>query len=194
MTSRPALPTAQPSHESAGQDTSKARVFFALWPDPGVQAQLVQHGRELHRLAGGRLTRQESIHVTLVFLGDIGVDRLEDVRAAGAGATFEPFTLSIETAGCWSHNRVAWLAPRATPVPLLTLVAGLEAALGQAGFRLEARPYAPHITVVRNARCGRLEPAITPVEWRVEDFVLVHSRLDSNGSHYAVVGRWPAAS
>ncbi len=178
-----------------GQDTtSNVRVFFALWPDSAVQAQLLQHGRELHRLAGGKLIRQESIHLTLVFLGDIGVDRLEDVRAAGAGAAFEPFTLSIETAGCWNHNRVAWLAPRATPAPLLALVAGLEGALGRVGFRFDVRPYAPHITVVRKARCARLGTAITPVEWQVDDFVLVHSRLDSEGSRYTVVGRWSAAS
>ena len=169
-------------------------MFFALWPDAAVQGQFLKHGRELHRLAGGRLTRQESIHLTLVFLGDIGVDRLKDVRAAGAGAAFEAFTLSIETAGCWSHNRVAWLAPRATPVQLLALVAALEGALAQAGFRFDARPYAPHITVVRKARCGRLDMAIAPIEWQVEDFVLVRSRLDSEGSRYTVVDRWPAAS
>jgi 2'-5' RNA ligase len=179
---------------SEPSEPSKARVFFALWPDLGVQAQLFQHGRELHRLAGGRLTRQESIHLTLVFLGDIGVERVEDVRAAGAGAAFEPFTLSIDDAGCWKHNRVAWVAPRATPEPLLALVAGLEAGLQQTGFRFERRPYAPHITVVRKARCGRIGIAIAPVEWRVEDFVLVRSQLDSEGSRYTVIGRWPVAS
>jgi RNA 2',3'-cyclic 3'-phosphodiesterase len=172
-------------------ETSKARVFFALWPGVGVQLQLLQHGRELHRLAGGRLTRPESIHLTLVFLGDIGVDRLEDVRAAGAGAAFAPFELSIDSAGCWNHNRVAWLAPRATPAPLQALVDGLEARLQQAGFRFDARAYAPHITVIRKAHCGRIDIPIAPVEWRIEDFVLVRAQLDSEGSRYTVIGRWP---
>lgn len=166
-------------------------MFFALWPDQSVQAQLWQHGCELHRLTGGRLTRQESIHLTLVFLGDIDVDRLEDARAAGAGAAFEPFTLSIDDAGCWNHNRVAWLAPRAAPAALLALVATLEARLQRGGFRFDARPYAPHMTVVRKARCGRFDVALAPVEWRVEDFVLVHSQLDSDGSRYTVIGHWP---
>jgi 2'-5' RNA ligase len=167
------------------------RVFFALWPHLGVQAQLLEHGRELHRLTGGKLTRQESIHLTLVFLGDVGVERLEDVHAAGAGVAFKPFTLSVDHAGCWNHNRVAWLAPRATPEALRALVAGLEAGLERAEFRFDARPYAPHITVIRKARCGRIDIAIAPIEWRVENFVLVRSQLDSEGSRYTVIGRWP---
>ena len=172
-------------------ETGKARVFFALWPGAGVQLQLLQHGRELHRLAGGRLMRQESIHLTLVFLGDVDVGRLEELRAAGAGAAFEPFDLCVDSAGCWNHNRVAWLAPRATPAPLQALVDGLEARLKQAGFRFDARPYAPHITVIRKARCGRIDIPIAPVEWRIEDFVLVRAQLDTEGSRYTVIGHWP---
>jgi len=176
---------------SESSAASQARVFFALWPGAGIQLQLLQHGRELHRLAGGRLTRQESIHLTLVFLGDVGIERLDELRAAGAGVAFEPFDLSIDSAGCWNHNRVAWLAPRATPVPLQALVDGLEASLRQGGFRFDARPYAPHITVIRKARSGRIDIPIAPVEWRIEDFVLVRAQLDTDGSRYTVIGRWP---
>ena len=169
----------------------KARVFFALWPESGVQSSLHRHAGELHRQLGGKLTRQESIHLTLVFLGDVALDRLDEARAAGARAGFEPFNLNIETAGCWTHNRIAWLAPLATPAPLLALVNGLEAALNQAGFNFDVRPYAPHITVLRKARCRSMDATLTPVEWRVQDFVLVRSALDSAGSRYRIIGRWP---
>jgi 2'-5' RNA ligase len=169
----------------------KARVFFALWPEAGVQSSLHRHAGELHRRLGGKLTRQESIHLTLVFLGDTRLDRVDDARAAAARVGFEPFSMNIETAGCWSHNRVAWLAPVATPASLLALVNGLEAALNQAGFNFDARPYAPHITVLRKARCGPMDATLTPVVWRVQDFVLVRSALDSAGSRYSIIGRWP---
>ena len=81
-----------------------ARTFFALWPDPQAQQALLRHGRDIHRLTGGTLARLESIHLTLVFLGEIDAPRVEVARAAAAKAEFKPFTLSIETAGCW--NRV----------------------------------------------------------------------------------------
>lgn len=166
------------------------RTFFALWPDHETQRALLRHGRDIHRLTSGTLTRLDSIHLTLAFLGEIDVTRIEDARAAGANADFRSFILSIETAGCWNHNRVAWLAPRTTPTELSTLVATLEAGLRDAGFELEARPYAPHITVVRKARCGRMDFAFEPIEWRVREFVLVRSELQSAGSRYSVIGRW----
>ena len=174
------------------QDSKRemARTFFALWPDRQAQQALLRHGRDIHRLTGGTLARLESIHLTLAFLGEIDGARLEAARAAAMTAELKPFTLSIETAGCWNHNRVAWLAPRHTPAELSTLVVTLEAGLRAAGFSLETRPYSPHITVVRKARCGRMDIAFDPVEWRVKEFVLVRSELDSAGSRYSVIGRW----
>ena len=148
----------------------------------------------MHKRLSGRLTRQESIHLTLVFLGDVGPDRLTSAREAAAGAPFEPFSLSIERPGCWPHNRVAWLAPRTTPQALLALVQSLEGRLGEAGFRFEARPYAPHITVLRKARCAPLDMRLEPIAWAVRHFVLVRSRLDAAGSRYSVIGRWPEQS
>ena len=169
----------------------QARVFFALWPDAPIQARLADHAYELHRRLGGKLTRQESIHLTLVFLGDVALDQLPLLHGAAAGACFEPFSLQVEQAGCWHHNGVAWLAPRSTPDALLALVRSLEATLLRAGFQLDGRPYAPHITVLRKARCQRLDLALDPVAWPVADFVLVRSQLDAGGSRYTVIGRWP---
>jgi RNA 2',3'-cyclic 3'-phosphodiesterase len=169
-------------------------MFFALWPEPAVQAGLAQHGRELQRQVGGRPTRQGSIHLTLAFLGDVALDRMEVVGAVGSRAEFEPFSFTLETAGCWGHNGVAWLGPRVTPKPLLSLVASLRGALRENGFRVEERPYAAHVTVVRKARCGPLDHTVVPVEWRVDEFVLVRSELNAEGARYVVIGRWPRAS
>ncbi|HTS55362.1 MAG TPA: RNA 2',3'-cyclic phosphodiesterase [Burkholderiales bacterium] len=186
-------PPAEARERAVRQGSSQARVFFALWPDPEIQAALAQHGGALQRRMGGKPTRQESIHLTLAFLGDIDLDRMDDVRAIGARAAFQPFAFTIDTAGCWGHNGVAWLGPRATPAPLLSLVGSLEAALLDAGFRVEQRRYAAHVTVVRKARCRPIDLALAPIEWRVEQFVLVRSELNVEGSRYTAIGRWPAA-
>jgi 2'-5' RNA ligase len=183
------------AHERAlGRGLARARVFFALWPESAVQAGLAQHGRELQRQVGGKATRQESIHLTLAFLGDVALDRMDDVRAVGARAGFEPFAFTLEAAGCWGHNGVAWIAPRVTPEPLLSLVGSLGAALLDAGFRVDARPYAAHVTVVRKARCRPIDLTLAPVRWQVDDFVLVRSELEAGGSRYTVIDRWPQAN
>ena len=173
--------------------TGHARMFFALWPDAGVQALLSRHARELQREVGGKLAREETIHLTLAFLGDIALDRLCDVQNIGARARFHPFTLALDAAGCWGHNGIAWLGPHTTPEPLLWLVDSLRGRLQESGFRVEQRPYAAHVTVVRKARCAPIRLTLAPIEWRVDAFVLVRSELDAGGSRYTMLGRWPDA-
>jgi 2'-5' RNA ligase len=47
------------------------RLFFACWPDAALQEQLAQLGRQLQRQSGGKPSRRENLHLTLVFLGDV---------------------------------------------------------------------------------------------------------------------------
>ena len=169
----------------------RVRAFFALWPAPETQHLMLRHARDIHRLTGGTLTRPESIHLTLAFLGEIDAARIDAARDAAARAEFKPFALSIETAGCWNHNRIAWLAPRDRPAELDALVTTLGSGLRDRGFSFEERPHSPHITIVRKARCGRMDFAFEPIKWRVREFVLVRSQLHPEGSRYSVVGRWP---
>ena len=171
---------------------SKARVFFALWPDEDIQARLLRQGCELHRRLHGKLTRQESIHLTLAFLGDVTSEGLVLANEAAAGAQFDSFALSVDRGGCWRHNNVGWVAPSSVPDALHALANSLADRLRAAGFELEDRPYSPHITLVRKAHCRPLDLRLDAVEWPVRDFVLVESQLDALGSRYTVIGRWPA--
>src|SRR5262245_61031269 len=121
--------------------TGKARMFFALWPDAEVRGQLIRYGSRMHRLLGGKLTREESVHLTLLFLGDVALERLPAIQARAASICFEPFVLPIERAGCWRHNSIGWVGPNETPAPLANLVASLERALAEDEFRFDPRPY-----------------------------------------------------
>ena len=47
------------------------RLFFALWPDEGVRAELARWTRALHAACGGRTTRADKLHLTLAFLGEV---------------------------------------------------------------------------------------------------------------------------
>jgi 2'-5' RNA ligase len=167
------------------------RVFFALWPDDTVRHGLMQVGLKMHRQLGGKLTREASVHLTLLFLGDIPVERLEALQTLAASVPFEPFILPIEQAVYWHHNRVAWVGPWQTPPALARLVSALEEPAAAQGFRFDRRPFAAHITLLRKAGSGPLDVKIPRIDWQVRDFVLVRSQLDRSGSRYTVIGRWP---
>jgi len=65
-------------------DKPTARVFFALWPKPAESKHLAAWQAPLERLCGGRAMRSETLHNTLVFIGDVdGMTRC--AQASGAG-------------------------------------------------------------------------------------------------------------
>jgi len=167
-----------------------ARVFFALWPDDPVRSALHDAGRRLHQAVQGRLTRAPSIHLTLLFLGHVAEARLDALREAVSSVPVEPFSMSLDRAACWRHNRIAWVGPSNPPQPLEDLVRRLSARVEAAAFDFDRKPFAAHVTLVRNAQCGPPLALPAPIEWAVRGFVLVRSQLDAGGSRYEVIGQW----
>ena len=68
----------------------------------------------------------------------------------------------------------------------------LQEGLRKVGFSFDDRPvFAPHVTLLRNARCNEVEmPSLTPLEWAADEFVLVKSVTTDAGATYEVIGRW----
>lgn len=169
-----------------------ARVFFALWPDPTVRSALHRRGQALHRELGGKLTRADSIHLTLLFLGSVPEASLPSLQHAAGRVRFAPFSMTIDTARCWKHNDIAWVGPSRMPAALPDLVGRLEGEAAQAGFGFDRGPYAAHVTLVRKAKCRAVDIGPFAIEWTVSEFVLLRSQLDAAGSRYSVIGRWAA--
>ncbi|HEX8988114.1 MAG TPA: RNA 2',3'-cyclic phosphodiesterase [Rhodocyclaceae bacterium] len=168
------------------------RLFFALWPAAAVAGELDRLAREVQRACGGRATRRDSLHLTLAFLGDVPADRVSAAEAAADAVAGGRFLLELDRLACWKHNRIVWAGCERTPAALADLAAGLGDNLRAAGFVLDARPFAVHATLVRNADCRvALPPLQPPLHWQVDDFALIESRLAPGGSRYAIVRRWP---
>ncbi len=169
-------------------------MFFALWPDAAAVSRLHALANQLHAQRGGRIMRADSLHTTLVFIGDVAQARLPDLRTAAAGVRASAFGVAFDTIGCWRHNHIVHLGMREVPAALRALQSSLAAHLRAAGFALEKRGFSPHVTLLRKAACGEMEkenPATEPVAWSVRDFVLVKSSISANGSRYEQIGRWP---
>jgi 2'-5' RNA ligase len=176
-----------------------ARVFFALWPTPEVADRLGDIARDAALSFGGRATRRDTIHLTLAFLGNVPEVRLPELSAVAATVSVEPFTISLDQLGFWSHNHLLWAGCRTPVVPLGELFGRLRQTLVQAGFRVggEGRDFAPHVTLVRRVpeasapSANRPLPSITPLHWRNERFVLVRSTLSALGPVYQVIEEFP---
>ena len=173
------------------------RVFFALLPESDLGEDLIDRTRTA---LGGkqsvrghfRLPRATGLHLTLLFLGDVGEARLpglwKSVADALAGAP-RP-RLVIEHAGAFperGRERVLWLGVREVDRPgrLERLFHGVLDGARAAGCNIgtdTGRPFRPHITVARpkdlaRPRCVpdafyRLAPELP---WTPEHLTLVES-------------------
>jgi len=173
------------------------RAFLAI-PLPSdarraaVSAQRIFGGME----DGWRFAREDGLHLTVRFLGDVDPSRRPVLDAAWREAAKGTGPLTLRVAGASvlptsARPRVVWLnVSDETPDGRLSRLAGrVEAAARALGFPHEDRPFAAHVTLARARRGGR---ASAPPVLRVGDLgafvadrlVLFRSELSPGGSRY----------
>ncbi len=145
----------------------------------------------MHTLCGGRRTPASFIHITLAFLGAVAVSRVAELQRLAAQLESAAFDIELTHSGCWQRSRIAWVAPVQIPQALTDLVDKLRCQLQTAGYSVDLRAYAPHVTLLRKANCPPLLPAITTMSWTAHDFVLVKSGVVEHEPSYEIIGRWP---
>ena len=166
-------------------------LFFALWPEDAVRAQMEVRTKALDRQhhPHGRLLKPERYHLTLQFLGghtDIPPQLVEDAMSVAGRVRTPAFDLSLDQAG--SFQKVWWLGSAQPPAGLEALWQALDADPMHAWVKgVSPDGFIAHVTVVRDATT-RLPPTpISPIVWRVRGFVLIDSQPPRP---YAILHRW----
>lgn len=184
-----------PDNPAAPAEPSRVRVFFALWPTAAERGRLAAWQGPLHRLCGGRVMRGETLHATLVFVGELERSRLEALQLAAQEVDGERFALCFDEARYWGHNHIAYAAPRDVPQQLARLVGALEQRLARHHFKFDRREYKPHVTLLRNAQWSDTPlPEMRRVCWQANDFALLQSVQQDGVASYRVLARFPLAS
>ena len=138
--------------------------------------------------------RRDTLHQTLAFVGDVRRERIPELVAVGRAQGFTEFDFELDLIRRWPRNRIIWAGSSAPPPAMVELATSLVGQLIHAGFRLEARDFVPHVTLVRNSD---RPPASNDKEsfcWRVDEFVLVESIRSDKGAHYRIVARFGAVN
>lgn len=171
--------------------TRSRRLFFALWPSPELRARIASEAGEAIRRTGGRPIAARNLHVTLLFLGAVPVERIEAVISAAAELHGTAFELVLDQVETWPDSNVLCLTSRQSPAALIDLSEQLRNRLSVREFEFREQVFHPHVTVARNVPRKRSTAPIAPLHWPVSDFVLVDSNMTKTGSEYAVLARWP---
>lgn len=157
------------------------RVFLALWLPTDLAEVLSRTARTLTRTCGGRPTRAATLHLTLVFVGDVTSERVDLLRRVVPSLQGTAFRLTLDRVGLWRHNGIAWAGPSTVPEPLAALRHAAEEALDHAGIPYDRRPFKPHVTLARRVERPLPGPVdIGELAWDVTEVVLVRSGRDAD--------------
>lgn len=159
------------------------RLFFALWPDVTTRAAL----KQLQAPIRGRITPYEHLHLTLAFLGQQPVSLLPTLKDILLHLKSPAPNLLLDRVGYFVRNRIAWAGTHETPRALQMLYRELSEALINQGIAFDSHnPFAPHITLVRDALTP---PDLTfaPIRWHANHVALVCSDMRVEGNHYEVI-------
>jgi 2'-5' RNA ligase len=163
------------------------RLFFALWPEAEISRRLAQLGQAAQAVAGGRAMRRDTLHLTLAFLGGVSPEMADRALSVADTVQGQAFDLVLDRLEGWRHKHIVWAGTSLLPPAALELAESLAKALRSAGFSLERRPFAAHVTLLRNALCSETLAQPEPIHWPVRNFVLVESRLSPKGANYELV-------
>lgn len=172
------------------------RLFFALVPDGVQQDAVVASMNPLRdQFPGARWVRPQRWHLTLHYLGesasrrDDWIARASDAAAGLSACGFEQEFDRLRTLGNPRNPALTLSAGAASP-GLDAFWRTLRQHLLQAGFRLSARGFVPHLTVAYTPPVPHL-PSVAPVRLRFDKFHLLQSV--EGQANYDRLGNWPLA-
>lgn len=188
----------------------KTRTFIGIDIGAAIRASTTALVKELAKTgAAVKWVAPESMHVTLLFLGEVDDRELHAVCKAvqGAAASEPPFSLRVSGVGAFPTTRrpkILWAGITEGVEPLQRLNVALEERMLELGcYRKEERGYSPHLTLGRvkgDSDALALAAEIPKrLAWEggrvaVDEVLVFSSELDRAGPVYTVIGRAPLSA
>jgi len=160
-------------------------------------------------LKGARWQRDDQLHITLRFLGDVDGATAEDLDEALAAIRMPPFTIRLKGVGLFGSlkdPRILW-AGIEPEEELCRLQEKVERRVTDLGLVAEGRKFSPHVTLARfgsKGRGGKAGSVISGLgefisahadfqspDFEVSDFVLYSSVLGAEGATYRIEADYP---
>jgi RNA 2',3'-cyclic 3'-phosphodiesterase len=162
------------------------RLFFALWPDAQVVAQLAAVAAKL-TLANSAQVPTRNYHLTLAFVGEVPRARLAVLQQIGAAQRASRFSVELNAPEYWRESRVLVAVAQQAPAKMLGLWTNLHKDLA-----LQCRlPFRPHVTLARKVTQPPVPQAMSAFAWRATSFSLILSETGGTAAAYTVVDTWP---
>ena len=191
-------------------DAKTWRMFVAIAVPPVLKKALQEMQQEVQHVVprnSAAWTKPDNLHLTLRFLGDVGLSHLKELqeRLKSAVAGFGSIDLRCERLGCFPDlrfPRVVWAWVHDERERLPRLVQQLNDATAPFAERPADAQFVGHITLARPRQIRRPDARVLAqfVEsavsrqfgcWSATEIELILSELSSGGSRYTTVANFP---
>ena len=189
------------------------RSFIAIELSEDILSAIADLQRQLKKQVPEgtvRWVKPGGIHLTLQFLGDVPVVKINSIAQAltAACAPFHPFSVTVGGLGCFPNAkrpRVTWVGVDEPTGTLAALQKAIERAMVPLGFTPERRAFHPHLTLGRTKRQATRDQAqalgtlITTTQipflgqMNVRQVCLIRSDLRPTGAVYTRLAAAPLA-
>ena len=177
------------------------RLFVAIELPEAARTRLalVQGG-----MPGARWVTPESLHLTILFLGELDDGIAQDLDDRLAAIEAPGFELAIEGLGQFGAGRrwsALWAGVK-DPAPLKHLHAKVSRVAIDCGIKADLRDFRPHVTLARLDQTSKPERIARWLAERggfaipsfpVGEFILYRSHLGQGGPVYEPLVRYPLA-
>jgi RNA 2',3'-cyclic 3'-phosphodiesterase len=186
------------------------RLFVALPVPAEVKTTVEQAQAELRRAVGSpgiRWATRQQFHLTLRFLGDVEVARVDSLVAAlrAAGTGFAPLQMHAKGVGFFPnarYPRVVWVGVQDRAERLGSLQLAIQAATAPFTAEKEETRFSGHVTLGRIKGLRRpdtealAQTASTMAarvfgDWVAPELELIRSQLSPHGSTYTCLSSIP---
>lgn len=131
------------------------RSFLAFELPPAMKEVVGKASQELRKTALNlRWVRVDNIHLTVVFMGQVQAEPLEDMGEdiRKVCSDYGVFHISLKAMGCFPNRRnprVLWIGLEGDLARMALFRDALQERLLPFGIEIEKRPFKPHLTLGR---------------------------------------------
>ena len=176
---------------NATVEAPRHRLFLGLSPDPAARAELAQLARRLAWDSGGRALREDQLHLTLLFLGEVPEHMLAPIRSALDSILATGFPLVGDKLSFRSEHGLILLGVSRPEPGLLRLQRRVRSLMKELGIAYDRKRFHPHITLVRGMQHAPDNLEFVPSHWAVNGFRLIESASSPVGRVHRVIQEWP---
>jgi len=171
------------------EEKNEKRLFVAVDLPENIKEEIAKAGAKLPK-DGIRPVAKENLHITLKFIGEVGTEKIEEIKAKLRTIKMKGFDCELKGVGVFPNEnyiRVVWIAIESEELP--HLAQAVETALKGIGKK-EDREFSPHLTIARVSKKIDLRDFLEKNKNRefgkftVCDFALFESTLTPNGPIY----------